>query len=217
MRVSMDCKATVNIGEYSRGGKTRGDNRAADHDMGCQEKYTPFGIVNEDNGELHLSFGSSAKTSDFIVDSLQSWWEQRPVQERDGISLLQIKADNGPESNGRRTQFLHRMVQFADTIGKPIQLLYYPPYHSKYNPIERCWGILEQHWNGTKLTDAETMLQWAKTMTWKSLHPVVELSRTVYEKGVTLTKEAMRAVEARLVRNPQLPKWDILISPACPV
>ena len=213
----MDCKATVNIGEYSRGGKTRADNRAADHDMGCQEKYTPFGIVNEDTGELHVTFGSSAKTSDFIVDALQSWWEQRPVQEREVISLVQIKADNGPESNGRRTQFLHRMVQFADTIGKPIQLLYYPPYHSKYNPIERCWGILEQHWNGTQLTDAETMLQWAKTMTWKSLHPVVALSRTAYQKGVSLTKEAMRAVEARLVRNPQLPKWDILILPACPV
>jgi len=28
-------------------------------------------------------------------------------------------------------------VQVVDTIGKPIQLLYYPPYHSKYNPIER--------------------------------------------------------------------------------
>ena len=210
----MDCKATVNIGEYSRGGKTRTDSRAADHDMGCQEKYTPFGIVNEDSGELHLTFGSSAKTSDFIVDALQAWWEQLPAQERDGTSLLQIKADNGPESNGRRTQFLHRMVQFADTIGKPIQLLYYPPYHSKYNPIERCWGILEQHWNGTKLIDVETMLKWAKTMTWKGLHPVVELSRTIYEKGVSLSKEAMQAVEARLVRNPQLPKWDILISPA---
>jgi hypothetical protein len=217
MRVSMDCKATVNIGEYSRGGKTRTDNRAADHDMGCQEKYTPFGIVNEDSGALHLTFGSSAKTSDFIVDALQAWWEQLPAQERDGTSLLQIKADNGPESNGRRTQFLHRMVQFAHTIGKPIQLLYYPPYHSKYNPIERCWGILEQHWNGTKLTDAETMLQWAKTMTWKGLHPVVEISRTIYEKGVSLTKEAMQAVEARLLRNPQLPKWDILVLPASPV
>jgi hypothetical protein len=213
----MDCKATVKIGEYSRGGKTRGDNKAADHDMGCQEKYTPFGIVNEDSGELYLTFGSSAKTSDFIVDELQAWWERLAVQQREGISLLQIKADNGPESSGRRTQFLHRMVQFADTIGKPIQLLYYPPYHSKYNPIERCWGILEQHWNGTKLTDAETMFQWAKTMTWKGLHPVVQLSRTIYEKGVSLTKEAMQAVEARLLRNPQLPKWDILISPACPV
>ena len=56
MRLSMDCKATVNIGDYSRGGKTRGDNKANDHDMGCKENYTPFGIVNEDTGELHFTF-----------------------------------------------------------------------------------------------------------------------------------------------------------------
>ncbi|WP_242513397.1 ISAzo13-like element transposase-related protein, partial [Halochromatium salexigens] len=152
-----------------------------------------------------------------IVDRLEAWWQRLPAEERDACTLLQIKADNGPESNGQRTQFLHRMVQFADAISTPIQLLYYPPYHSKYNPIERCWGILEQHWNGTQLTDADTMLEWAKSMTWKGLHPVVELSREVYAKGVKLTKKAMREVEARLLRNPDLPKWDILIKPACSV
>lgn len=214
MRLSMDCKATVNIGEYCRGGKTRGDYKAVDHDMGCDEKYTPFGVVNEDTGHLHLTFGSSAKTSDFIVDCLYSWWDEQSPHERNGYSRLQIKADNGPESNGRRTQFLKRMVEFADHIGKPIQLLYYPPYHSKYNPVERCWGILELHWNGTQRVDAETMLAWAKSMTWKSIHPVVELSCKVYEKGISLSKEAMQAVEARLERNPALPKWDILIQPA---
>jgi DDE family transposase len=127
----MDCKATVSIGEYSRGGKTRGDNRAADHDMGCEQKYTPFGLVDEDSGQLHLTFGSSFKTSDFIVDGLYAWWERLPMDERDNLSVLQIKADNGPESNGRRTPFLKRMVEFADHIGKPVQLLYYPPYPSQ--------------------------------------------------------------------------------------
>ncbi len=77
-RLSIDCKATVNIGDYSRGGKTRGDARAADHDMGCEEKYIPFGIVDEDEGSLYLTFGSSFKTSDFIADSLMGWWEKHP-------------------------------------------------------------------------------------------------------------------------------------------
>jgi hypothetical protein len=86
--------------------------------------------------------------------------------------------------------------------------------HSKYNPIERCWGILELHWNGTLLRDAETMLGWAQKMTWKGLHPVVELSRKVYPKGISLGKKAMRAVEARLTRHPELPQYDILIYPA---
>jgi len=43
---------------------------------------------------------------------------------------------------------------------------------------------------------------------------MVNLSKTVYHKGISLSKMAMRAIEARLERNPILPKWDILIRPA---
>jgi Rhodopirellula transposase DDE domain len=203
----------VHIGDVSRGGLTRGDHKACDHDLGLEEKYIPCGIVEEDRGELHITFGSSYKTSDFIVDTLEAWWAALDTTEQVAMAQLQIKMDNGPESSGKRTQFLHRMVAFCDAIGKPIQLLYYPPYHSKYNPIERCWGILELHWNGTKLVDVGTMMEWAKTMTWKGIHPIVELSRKVYQKGVALRKRAMRAVEDRLQRHPELPQWDILIRP----
>lgn len=125
-RISIDCKATVKIGPYSRGGSTRGETQAADHDMGCTEKYMPFGIVDEDSGQLHIDFGSSAKTSDVLVDSLTEWWEHLPADERASLALLQMKADNGPESSGRRTQFLKRMVDFVDAIKTPVQLLYYP-------------------------------------------------------------------------------------------
>jgi hypothetical protein len=129
--------------------------------------------VDEERGELLITFGSSYKTSDFLVDTLEAWWQAMDEPDKAAVELLQIKMDNGAESHGIRTQFLHRMVQFVDHIGKPVQLLYYPPYHSKYNPIERCWGILELHGNGTKLIDVETMLEWAKSMTWKGIHPVV--------------------------------------------
>ncbi len=213
-RISIDCKATVKIGDFSRGGKTRGAKKAADHDMGATEKYIPFGVLDEDSGRLRVAFGSSAKTSDFIMDSLVDWWNSLSEEEREACSVLQIKADNGPESSAQRTQFLKRMVEFTDDIGKPVRLLYYPPYHSKYNPIERCWGILEQHWHGTTLVDVDAMLEWAKSMTWKGLHPLVTLSQTVYQKGVSLSKKAMREVEIRLERNPLLPRWDVLIRPA---
>ncbi len=213
-RISVDCKATVKLGDFSRGGMTRGDNRACDHDMGYIGKHTPCGIVDEDTGRLHIEFGSSAKTSDFMVDSLQAWWNKLPIEEQEKIPLIQIKMDNGPESSGIRTQFLNRIVEWSEQINKPIHLLYFPPYHSKYNPIERCWGILEQHWNGSKLVDVETMLAWAGSMTWKGLRPIVHLSKTIYEKGISLTKKAMKAIESRLYRNPDLPKWDILVCPA---
>jgi hypothetical protein len=204
----------VAIGDVSRGGLTRGDHRACDHDLGLHEKYIPWGSVDEDSARLRITFGSSFKTSDCIVDALEAWWAALEEAEQVTMARLQIKMDTGPESRGMRTQFLHRMVQFADQIGKPIHLLYYPPYHSKYNPIERCWGILELHWNGTKLVDVKTMLEWAKRMTWKGLHPIVELSRKVYQKGIALSKKAMQAIESRLERHPALPQWDILIRPA---
>ena len=92
-----------------------------------------------------------------IVDVLEAWWARLDHAEQVTMTRLQSNMDNGPESRGRRTPFLHRMVAFCDAIGKPIQLRYSPPYHRTYHPIERCWGILELHWNGTKLVDAETM------------------------------------------------------------
>jgi len=51
-------------------------------------------------------------------------------------------------------------------------------------------------------------------MTWKGLHAIVQLNQTLYQKGISLSKAAMQAVEKRLERNPLLPKWDILIRTA---
>ena len=130
--MSIDCKATVALGAVSRGGRTRGDYQACDHDLGLKEKYIPGGIVEEDRGQLHITFGSSSKTSDFIVDALEAWWAALEETAQVAMARLQIKMDNGPESSGIRTQFLHRMVQFADQIGKPSHLLYY----SKSTPCD---------------------------------------------------------------------------------
>ncbi len=94
--------------------------------MGCTEKYIPFGIVDEDSGQLHITFGSSHKTSDFIVDSLKQYWDCLSAVEKDKTEKLQFKIDNGTQSSGVRRQFLKRMIAFADQIQKPIQLLYYP-------------------------------------------------------------------------------------------
>ena len=170
--------------------------------------------MEEDRAQRRITCGSSSKTSDCIVEALESWWAAFDEAEPVAMARLPITMDHGPESRGKRTQFLPRMVALCDAIGTPIPLLYSPPSHSKYNPIERCWGILELHWKGTKLVDVETMIEWAKSMTWKGLHPIVALSRKVYQKGVALNKRAMQVVEARLARHPELPKWDILILPA---
>jgi len=84
---------------------------------------------------------------------------------------LQIDLDNGPEQASNRTQFIKRLLEFADRNGLVIELVYYPPYHSKYNSVERCWGILQQHWNGAILNSREAVLNWAQTMTCQRYFP----------------------------------------------
>lgn len=218
IRASMDCKATVHTGQLCRGGLSRGreNKKAHDHDFEKTGSYTPCGILNENSSQVYINIGCSSKTSDFMADTIIAWWNSIPLVERKKNTGILLKMDNGPESSGSRTQFLKRMVEFVDSIGKPVRLLYYPPYHSKYNPIERCWGILEQHWNGALLTDLTVMTEWAKTMTWKGIHPIIETSKIVYEKGITLLKSAMREIEKRLKRDSDLPKYDIYIEPIVP-
>ena len=91
--------------------------------------------------------------------------------------------------------------------------MYYPPDHSKYNPIERCWGILEAHWSGVLLNCRTTALEWARTMTGNGIHPVVELLDSVYGKGVKLAKKAFQSIEKRLKRNDAISKYSVSIEP----
>lgn len=162
---------------------------------------------------LTIIFGTSRETSDFIADCLQQWWDAN----RDcyaHVKQLVINLDNGPENSSFRTQFMRRMVEFADRTGLEIVLVYYPPYHSKYNPIERCWGILEKHWNGTLIDSVATAVHWATTMTWKGVRPTVHLLETIYDKGVRVAKKAFRAITERLHRDANLPKYSVRIRPS---
>ena len=100
------------------------------------------------------------------------------------------------------------LLRFASSICKAGT---YTPYHSKYNPVERCWGILETHWNGALLDSLEAVCGFTASMPWKGLHPVVDLVTTTYATGVKLTTAAMAAVEAQVTRLPALDKWFVAI------
>ena len=212
LRLSIDAKATVKVGPFARGGKSRILTQAADHDFQPVATVTPVGIFLPTLDELFLYGITSKVTSDCVVDCLVRWWET--VRERFGhITTLVLNLDNGPENHSRRTQFMQRMVEFVHKYRLTVRLAYYPPYHSKYNPIERCWGILENHWNGSLLDSVDAVLRFATTMTWKGQHPMVEVVPTLYQTGVKLTKEAMEVVESLITRLPNLGKWFVDISP----
>ena len=199
-------------GLFSRGGRARVVVKALDHDFKPEKKLTPFGIFLPEHDELYLYFTASRVTSDFIADCLDDCWHE--VQVRfPAVRTLLLNLDNGPENHSRRTQFMKRMTEFADHAGLTVSLAYYPPYHSKYNPIERVWGVLEQHWNGSLLDSVETVLGFARTMKWKGAQAVVKLVERSYQTGVHLSKKAMARLEERLERLVGLERWFVRIVP----
>lgn len=128
LRLSLDAKATVAVGAYSRRGRSRGPEpvRALDHELEPKTKLIPFGILNLETAEIDLCFGASHKTSDFVADCLAAWW-RRVAPQYPEVTELVLNCDNGPESTSHRTQFLKRMVEFADATGLRLHLIYYPP------------------------------------------------------------------------------------------
>jgi hypothetical protein len=212
LRLSLDAKASVWVGEYSRGGRSRDRVEALDHDFQPEAKLTPFGIFLPQHNQLYLYFTASKLTSDFMLDCLSDCWTKLQ-QQFPQITKLVLNLDNGPENHSRRTQFMQRLTEFADGFHLTLDLAYYPPYHSKYNPIERVWGVLEKHWNGSLLDSCHTVLQFAQTMTFRGRHPAVQLLNKVYHSGVKLTQKQMAQLEQRFSRRPHLAKWFVRIAP----
>jgi hypothetical protein len=186
--------------------------KGLDHDPPAKQKLTPLGILMVATGILTLYF-ARRENSDLWADGLEHWWRMTAATVPQ-VRQLVIYLDNGPNNNGRRTQFLKRMVDFADASGLIVRLVYYPPYHSKYNRIERCWGLLEQKWNGVLLTSVKVVLQQALRLLWRGQRPRVRWLAGEYPDGVCVPRgAAQRALEARLERSATLPKYDITIRP----
>jgi hypothetical protein len=214
LRISIDTKAKIKLGEFSHGGKLRCFEpiKALDHDLTPSGILVPFGILEVKQKQFNVVYGHSLETSDFIVDGLLYWWRYNK-QRYSNIAKLQIDLDNGPEIESHRTQFIKRMVDWSDTLQLPIELVYYPPYHSKYNPVEHCWGVLESHWSGALLTDLEAVREWTKTMRWDGIAPNVYFLEREYRRGIKLSAREMKRYSKRLWRTPLIERWSLLIEP----
>ena len=215
LRISVDAKGAVLLARLSRGGFNRLEVKALDHDFHPDKKVTPVGVFLPQYNELYIFLITGTVTSDAIADAIRHVWAM--INKRFLlVQTLVVNQDNGPECHSRRTQFMNRMTQLADEFQINIRLAYYPPYHSKYNPVERVWGVLENYWNGSLLDSVETVLHYAENMTYNGVHPIVEVVEKTYCTGVKLTKKAMDELEKRFERLPGLEKWFVLIRPLPP-
>jgi hypothetical protein len=120
---------------------------------------------------------------DCWVDRLVQWWESvRPRFPH--LTTLVLTGDHGPENHRRRTQCMPRMVALVQPDRVTVCLTSAPPSHSKDPPIERCWGILANHWHGSRLDSLDTVRQCAATMPWQGTPPIVALVTTIDQTGI---------------------------------
>ena len=212
LRISIDVKAKVKIGNLSRKGYSRTIQApiADDHDQHWTDVLVPFGLHEVNTENTFLIFGNSKETPDFIVDCLEKWWTDRQF-EHSNYDTLMIDLDNGKSVAGNTKRFLQRMVKFAAKIKMDIQMVYYPPYHSKYNMVERFWAAVEQYWSPLILDSISNTINIAKKVTWKGFNPIVSFIDKVYQKGVQVTQKELEEVEKFIQRNSHLPKWDFTI------
>jgi len=204
----------VKIGNLSREGYGRNQeaNKALDHDYQADALLVPFGILDVLSNQLWIYFGESKETSDFVVDCLDMWWEAN-CRSYSHLEELIIELDGGRATRSNRKQFIKRIVEFSQKTNLKIRLVYYPPYHSKYNPIERCWAALENYWNGAILDSVSAALSWAENMRWRGIKPIVKLVSKIYQKGVNPTQEELEISKKYWYPSQTLSSWDVNIIP----
>jgi hypothetical protein len=120
LRLSVDAKATVKVGEFSRNGVSRVATQALDHDFQPDAQVTPVGIFLPQHDDLHLFAVTTKVTSDCLADGLETFWRGRGHRFPQVDTRL-LNFDNGPECHRRRTQFMARRVEFVEKTGLTVR------------------------------------------------------------------------------------------------
>ena len=194
--ISIDTKDKVLLRPFSRNGYNRVVIEAVDHEL-TNNCLIPFGILDLKKNIPYLFNYTSKPTSLDLVDCIEEFYVEQYLNS--DINKLMIFLDNGPDNSGVRTVFLSVLINISRRYNIEIELVYYPPYHSKYNPIERLWTRLEMIWNGFLLETIDICLNFMKNLTWKGVKSVTKLKEVKYEKGLTIDKKKMKNLEDKYI------------------
>lgn len=209
--ISLDTKDKVLLGPFSRGGKNRVQIDAVDHEL-TNDCLIPFGILDIKKNTPYFFNYTSKPTSLDLVECIEEFWKEQYANTN--YNKLSILLDNGPDNSGVRTIFLKGLINITKKYKIEIELIYYPPYHSKYNPVERLWARLENFWNGFLLETVDICLNFMRNLTWKKVKSVVKLKEVKYEKGLKVDKKEMFELENNYItRTDGIKKWSVLITP----
>jgi hypothetical protein len=219
--LSIDLKSRELLGNFFRTGTlwTHQTIRVFDHDFAefAQGLVLPHGIydLKQNRGYIHL--GTSHDTSEFACDCLKDWWDRfgrLAYPEAKSLLLCDGGGSNPADNdNGQAHLFRTDLQQLVNVLGMEIRVAHYPPYASKYNPIEhRLFPHLSRVCRGMILYRVELVAELmgrAKTRTGLSV--VVDIMDKLYKTGRQVSQATKNAVN--VVRDSVLPRWNYRILP----
>ena len=217
--ISIDTKKKEMLGTLTRDEVvlTKGEEPIPvyDHDYSYlgTGKVIPHGIYDLKLNEGYLSLGNSHETAEFVVDNLEWWWETVGKYEYPQATRILILCDSGG-ANGYRHHLFKKCLQIlARKINKRLVIAHYPPYCSKYNPIERrLFAQVHRTIKEVILTDLEqvkTLMR--KTATKTGLQVEVRINKKYYP--LKQPSKAEEVDQKRILRHPTLPKLSYTILP----
>jgi Rhodopirellula transposase DDE domain len=210
--LSMDTKKKELLGDFCRDGTidTRETIATNDHDFGSASSGTviPHGLydVGKNQGFIHLN--TSHDTSELACDSLAAWWDQHGRAAYPQAKKWLVLCDGGGSNSASIYLFKEDLQKLATRLGIEIRVAHYPPYCSKYNPIEhRLFPHLTRACRGVIFQTLETVRYYmAKAATTTGLEVKVSILEKVYQTGRKYAagfKETMK-----IVFDEFLPKWN---------
>lgn len=210
--LSIDTKKRELLGTFYRKGRvyTRQGLLAYDHDF---PKYAdgvviPYGLYDLKRNFGYVSLGSSHDTTEFACDSIAWWWQEYGRQHYPGAGSLCLLCDGGGSNSADKYLFKEDLQKLADRLGLEIRVTHYPPYCSKYNPVERrlfchltrsCQGVLFD-----SVATVKRLLE--KTRTASGLGVVVGVLEKVYQTGRKYAKGFKKNM--KILFDDFLPKWN---------
>lgn len=216
--LSIDTKKKEKLGNLHRNGKVYCTQtlESFDHDYTQLSTGTivPHGIYDIKRNEALITIGVSNETASFICDSVKGWWTKVGKKHYPTATEFLIYCDAGGANSYRHHVFKFALQKLANEINIPIRICHYPPYTSKWNPIEhKVFPHVTRAMEGVKLEsldDAKRLIK--NTRTKAGLKVLVNTIRKIYQTGVRVTKEIMRQINIKT--HGTLSQLNYTISPA---
>jgi hypothetical protein len=210
--LSIDTKKKELIGNFFRAGHayTQKIVETIDHDFPSLASGViyPHGLYDLQRNHGHLNVGTSHDTSPFACDSLAYWWDNFGRSNYPHATSLLLLCDGGGSNAANRYIFKYGLEKVADRIGLEIRVCHYPPYESKYNPIEhRFFPHVTRACDGVIFDAVETALEkMAEASTTTGLTTTVHLLEGEYKTGEKAPKHYKKTM--RIVFDEELPAWN---------